>query len=55
MKNRDKKVTSMITDNNLPVSFVKDIGQPDTKFVINSVAVCGRTDESCTVQINNIT
>ena len=49
MKNRDKKITSMITDNKLPVDLLKDIGRPASKFVINGVAVCGRIDEFCTV------
>ena len=49
MKNRDKKIMSMITDDTLPVHFVKDIGRPASKFVINGVAVCGRIDEFCTV------
>ena len=49
MKNRDEKITSMITDNTLPIDFVKDIGRPTSKFVINGVAVCGRVDDSCTV------
>ena len=38
----------MIIDNTLSVDFVKDIGRPASKFVINGVAVCGRADEFCT-------
>ena len=49
MKNRDENITSMITDNTLPIDFVKDIGRPASKFIINVVAVCGRTDKFCTV------
>ena len=49
MKNRDEKIMSMITDNTLPVDFVKVIGRPASNFVINGVAVCGRADEFCTV------
>ena len=48
MKNQDEKITSMITDNTLPVDFVKNIGQPVSKLIINDVAVCERTDKFCT-------
>mmetsp|Transcript_40515 Transcript_40515/g.45188 ORF Transcript_40515/g.45188 Transcript_40515/m.45188 type:complete len:84 (+) Transcript_40515:485-736(+) len=52
MKNRDKKIMNMITENTLPVDFVdflKNIGPPASKFVINGITVCERTDEFCTV------
>jgi len=49
MKNRDENITSIITDNTLLVDFVKDIGRPASKFVINCVAVYGRIDELFTV------
>mmetsp|Transcript_5029 Transcript_5029/g.4945 ORF Transcript_5029/g.4945 Transcript_5029/m.4945 type:complete len:123 (-) Transcript_5029:68-436(-) len=49
MKNQDEKITIMITDNTLPVEFVKDIGRPASKFFINGIDVCGRSDEFCTV------
>jgi len=49
MKNRDETIMNMITENTLPVDFLKDIGRPASKFVINGIVVCGRTDEFCTV------
>jgi len=33
----------------LPIDFVKTDGQPASKFVINSGAVCERTEQFCTV------
>ena len=39
VNNRDENITSIITDNTLPLDFVKNIGQPVSKLVINGVDV----------------
>ena len=39
----------MITNNKLPVDFVKNIGIPASKLVISGVATYGRTDAFCIV------
>lgn len=40
----------MITNNILPVGFVKIVGRPVSEFIINVAVTCERIDKFCTVQ-----